>query len=58
MGVEISHDDVIIREVKKKVKVWCEIVGTTGYMGDVNIVNFYGDIVDGGCITHITSVMS
>ena len=29
MGVEVSHDDVIT-EVKKKVKVWCEIGGTAG----------------------------
>ena len=28
MGVEISHDDVVITEVKKKGKVWCEIGGT------------------------------
>ena len=27
MGVEVSHD-VFITEVKKKVKVWCEIEGT------------------------------
>ena len=49
MGVEVSHDDVVIMEVKKKVKVRCEIEGTTGYRGDVNIVNVDGYIVDGGC---------
>ena len=46
-GVEVSHDDVIILEVEKKVKVWCEIGGTVGYRGNVNIMNVYGDIVDG-----------
>ena len=39
MGVEVSHDDVVIMEVKKMVKVSCEIMGTTGYRGYVNIVN-------------------
>ena len=48
MGVEVSHDDVIIMEVEKRVKVWCEIRGTAGYGGDVNIMNVDGDIVDGG----------
>ena len=47
MGVQVSHDDVVIMEVKKKVKVWCEIGGTTGYRGDENIVNDDGDIVSG-----------
>ena len=27
MDVEVSHDDVVIMEVKKKVKVKCEIRG-------------------------------
>ena len=49
MDVEVSHDDVVITEVKKKVKVWCEIVGTAGYSGDVNVMNEDGDIVAGGC---------
>ena len=49
MGVEVSHDDVIIMKVKDKVKVWCEIRGITEYRGDVNIMNVAGDIVDGGC---------
>ena len=31
MGVEVSHDDVDITEVRKKVKVWCEIGRTAGY---------------------------
>ena len=29
-------------------KVWCEIGGTTGCRGDVNIMNVNEDIVDGG----------
>ena len=49
MGVEVSHDDVVITEVKKKVKVRCEIGGTAGYRVDVIIVNVDGDIVGGGC---------
>ena len=48
MGVEVSHDDVIIMEVEKRVKVWCEIRGAAGYGGDVNIMNVDGDIADGG----------
>ena len=46
MGVEVSHDDVVITEVKKRVKVRCEIRGTTGYRGDVNVMNVDGDIVE------------
>ena len=46
MGVEVSHDDAIIMEVKKKVKVKSEIGGSTGYRGDANIVNVNGDIVE------------
>ena len=38
MGVEVSNHDVVITEVKKKVKVWCEIGGTSGYCGDVNVM--------------------
>ena len=30
MGVEVSHDDAVITEVEKKVKVWCEIGETAG----------------------------
>jgi len=37
MGVEDSHDDVVIMEVEKRVKVWCEIRGTTGYGGGCRI---------------------
>ena len=48
MGAEVSHDDVI-KEVKKKVKLWCEIGETTGNIGDVNVMNIDGDIVDDGC---------
>ena len=33
MDVEVSHDYVVITEVKKRVKVSCEIGGTTGYRG-------------------------
>ena len=54
IGVEVSHDDVIT-EVKNMVKVWCEIGGTAGYKGDVNVMNVGGDIVDGGCIGEVLS---
>ena len=47
MGVQVSHDNVIM-EVKKKLKVRCEIGGTIGYRRGVNIMNFDRDIVDGG----------
>ena len=54
--IEDSNQDyVAITEVKKKVKVRCEIRGTTGYRGDVNIVNVDGDIVDGGCNGEVLS---
>ena len=49
IGVEVSHDDVVITKVKKKVKVRYEIGGTSGYRGDVFNMNVDGDIVDGGC---------
>ena len=50
MDVEISQlHGVVITEVEKEVKVWCEIGRTAGYRGDVNIVNVDGDIVNGGC---------
>ena len=35
--VEVCNDDVVIREFKKEVRVWCEIAGTAGEMGDVNV---------------------
>ena len=47
MGVEDSHDDVVITEVKKKVKVWCEIGGTAGHSGDVDVMNVDGHTVEG-----------
>ena len=40
---------LLSREVKKKLKGWCEIGGTSGNRGDVNVINVDGDIVDGGC---------
>ena len=49
MSVEVSHDDVVITEVQKKVKVRLEIRETTGCRRDVNIVNVDGDIVDSSC---------
>ena len=49
MGVDVSHDDFVITEVKKKFRDWCEIGGRVGYRGDVNLKNVYCDIVDGGC---------
>ena len=55
MGVEVFHDDGVIMEVKKMVKVSCEIRGKTGYRGDVNIVNVDGDIVDDGCNGEVLS---
>ena len=48
MGVEVSHDDVVITEVKRKLKVWCEIGRTAGYKRDVHFINVDGDIVYGG----------
>ena len=39
MDVEVSHDDVVMTEVKKKVKVSCEIRGTAGDRGNVNVMN-------------------
>ena len=35
-------------EVIKKMKVWCEIRGTAGNRGDVNVMNFDMDNVNGG----------
>ena len=55
MGVEVSHDDVVIRKVINKMKVWYEIGGTAGYRGDVDVVHFKGDIVDGGCNGEVLS---
>ena len=49
MGAEVSHDNVIITEVKNMVEVRWEIGGTTKYRADVNIMNVDGSIVDGGC---------
>ena len=48
-------NDVFITEVKKKVKVRCEIRDTTGYRGDVTIINVDGGIVDGGCYDEFIS---
>ena len=45
MCVEVSHEDVVIMEVKNKVKAWCEIGGTAGYRRDVNVINVDGDII-------------
>ena len=36
-------------------KVYCELGGTSGYRGDVNIMNVDGDIVDGGCNAEVLS---
>ena len=55
IGVEVSHDHVVITERIKKVKVRCGIGRTTGYKGDVNIMNVDGDIVDGGCNGEVLS---
>ena len=56
MGVEVSHDDAVITEVKKKVKVWCEIGGTAAHKGDVNVMNVDGDLVDDGCNGEVFTV--
>ena len=49
MGVTVSHDDVVIMEVKEKVIVWREIGRKPGDSGEnVNVVTVDGDIVDGG----------
>ena len=36
-------------------KVWCEIEGTAGYRGDVNVMNVDGDIVDSCCNREVLS---
>ena len=46
IGVEVYHDDVVITEVKKWVKVRREIEGTSGYKRDVNNINIDGDIIE------------
>ena len=55
MCVEVSHADVVIMEVKKMLKVRCEIRRTTGYGGYVNILNVDRYIVDGGCDGEVLS---
>ena len=55
MGVEVSHDYIVITEVKKMVKVWCEIGWTAVYRGDVNVMIVDGYIVDGGCNGEVLS---
>ena len=55
LDVEASYSDVVITEIRKKVKARREIVGTTGYRGDENILNVYGDIADGGCNGEVLS---
>ena len=55
MGVKISHDDVVITGVEKKVKLWYEIGGTAGDKAAVNGVNVDVDIVDGGCNGEVLS---
>ena len=55
MGVEVSHDYVVIMEVKMKVKVWCEIEGLAGDRGDANVMNVDRDIVNGGCNGEVLS---
>ena len=45
MGVEVSHDDYGITEVKNKMKVFCEIGGTAGYRGNVNVMNEHSCII-------------
>ena len=39
---------LLSRKIKMKVKVWCEIGGTAGDRGEVNVKNLNGDIIDGG----------
>ena len=41
----------------KNCESWCEIKGTTGYRGDVNVINVDGDIVDLGCDNKLSSFM-
>ena len=49
MDMEVSHDDVVITEVRKKMKVSPEIGRTAGDRGYVNVKNVDGDIVDDSC---------
>ena len=46
MGVEVS---LVVMEIKNGEEVACEIGRTTGYRGDINIMNVDRDIIDGGC---------
>ena len=55
MGVDVSHDDVVMTKVKNKLKVWCEIGRTAGDKEDVNAMNVDGDIVYGGCNGEVLS---
>ena len=36
-------------------KVWCEIGGTAGYGGNVNVMNVDENFVDGGCNVEVLS---
>ena len=56
MGVEVSHD--VNTEVKKIVKIWCEIGGTAEDRRFVNVVKVDGDIVDNGCNAEVLSEKS
>ena len=49
MGVEASHDDLVITKFNIKVKVWCEIVGKARNRRNINVMDVDRDIVDGGC---------
>ena len=44
MGIQISHDDAVVTEDKKKVKIG----ETAGDSGNVNVMNVDRDIVNGG----------
>ena len=52
-NIATSFKKMLSSQKLKKVKVWCEIRGTAGYRGDVNV---NGDIVEGGCIREVFTV--
>ena len=55
IGVEVSLDDFVIMDIRKRVKLWCEIGGTAENRWDVNVMNVEGDIVEGGCNGEVLS---
>ena len=56
MSVGVScHDNIVVTEIKKNVKFWCEIGETAGDRRDINVMNVDGDIFDDGCNGEVLS---